>query len=443
MPKTFISFLGAIEYFETCYFTMPDKSDLSAPMFYVQEAILRQQVGWGGDDQVLIFTTSEALEKNYVNRHSRGGAVPGLGLKSRLEALNKEGLISEFDSVNIPNGYTEDEIWTVFRSIIDRIRPGDDLYMDITFGFRSLPMLALVLSNYAKAVKNVNVKAIYYGNYEAGRAERDQQVKTLEEQGVDQSAIDSAKRRIIEAPVLDLRPFLELQQWTSAAEAFLDLGHSKPLSRLISEENMELASKLDQFAQSIITNRGLALVRDIDIDSLKQQITLLQAEQVTPQLEPLLTRIAAKLDNFKTGDIQNGLTAVGWCIEHQLVQQGYTLLQETLVSLVQECVFGKYDSFDHNWRSWVGALLSGMKVARLNNPPKSSADIQDLTEIEIWLQDKQNLIKSYRELTGTRGKRNDINHAGFKDEYASPESLTNELSRIYSEVLLALERYKI
>ncbi|MDX2245355.1 MAG: TIGR02221 family CRISPR-associated protein [Bacteroidia bacterium] len=434
MAKTFISFLGAIEYFETRYYTAPDKSDLSPPMFYVQEAILRQQSSWGAEDQVLIFTTAEALERNYFNRYSRKGIIANDGLKSRLEALEKEGYFKNFDSVNIPNGYTEDEIWTVFKRIIDRIRPGDDVYMDITFGFRSLPMLALVLSNYAKAVKDVKVKAIYYGNYEAGRAEQEQRVKT-EAQG--------AEKRVIEAPILDLRPFLELQEWTSAAEAFLDLGQSKPLSNLIRIENKDLADQLEQFAQSIVTNRGLALVRDIDIDSLKQQIALLQTEQVTPQLEPLLARIGAKLDTFKTGDIRNGLMAVAWCIEHQLVQQGYTLLQETLVSFVLECVFGRYDTFDHNWRTWAGAILSGIKVKNLRNKPESAADIEDLKEIENWLKDKPNLIKPYKELTGTRGKRNDINHAGFREGYATPKSLTDELSRIYNDVVLVLKRYNL
>ena len=62
----------------------------------------------------------------------------------------------------------------------------------ITHAFRYLPMLVLVLANYAKFLKNVTVKSLTYGNYEA--------------------------REGTNAPIVNLLPIAALQDWTTAAE---------------------------------------------------------------------------------------------------------------------------------------------------------------------------------------------------------------------------------
>jgi CRISPR-associated DxTHG motif protein len=50
---------------------------------------------------------------------------------------------------------------------MQELKTKDKLYLDITHGFRYLPMLLLVLSNFAKKTKNIAVSHISYGNFEA------------------------------------------------------------------------------------------------------------------------------------------------------------------------------------------------------------------------------------------------------------------------------------
>ena len=66
-----------------------------------------------------------------------------------------------FQAVHIPEGKSTEEMWELFEVIYSQLQEGDELYLDITNSFRYLPMLLVVLVNYAKMLKNVTVKAIF------------------------------------------------------------------------------------------------------------------------------------------------------------------------------------------------------------------------------------------------------------------------------------------
>jgi len=63
----------------------------------------------------------------------------------------------------IPDGKDTDEIWEIFDIIYNALEEDDNIYIDITHSFRYLPMLLLVLLNYAKYLKNIKIKQITYG----------------------------------------------------------------------------------------------------------------------------------------------------------------------------------------------------------------------------------------------------------------------------------------
>lgn len=66
----------------------------------------------------------------------------------------------------IPYGRTAGEQFELLRAIDQAVEPGDLLEMDITHGFRHLPMLALVAAQYLEMVRNVELKALWYGAYD-------------------------------------------------------------------------------------------------------------------------------------------------------------------------------------------------------------------------------------------------------------------------------------
>ncbi|PSR11248.1 MAG: hypothetical protein DA408_20880 [Bacteroidetes bacterium] len=435
--KIFLSFLGATPYQETRYYLDTDRADLSAPMYYAQEHLLRKHIYL---DEIIIFSTTEAERQNYKGRIAKQQqsfpVLPAVGLESVLARLQAEGVIGNYRSEAIPNGYTEAEIWAVFQTVYDQLQPGDEVVFDVTFGFRSLPMLVLVLLNYARNLKNIHVPAIYYGNYEAGRAEKE----GWEAQAVGDQDKEQARKRVPEAPILRLDAFVQLQDWTHAAQSFSD-GNVLPLAHLAGPQRAELSNSLRVLAETIQTCRGMELAYELDIDQLKVHINELEGQSdVAQQLRPLLSKINAKLAPFHSQQLGNGFAAVEWCIQHNMVQQGITFLQETLQSYLVEKIVGQEFLTNRVYRYAANGALGGYTSPRRTIEEKNRAKLplsdQDIKECYAAMlavtRSFKGLSKLYRSLTGEF--RNDINHCGFRDEYASPQELKKQLSDIYQAI---------
>lgn len=454
MPrKIFLSFLGAIEYKPTRYYFPDNRQEMSTPIYYVQEAILRRH----STDQVYIFVTKEALEKNYLDRiyyeyiktDDTGEskrvekAQKGDGLEAVLARLKNEDSITNYIEIGILNGHSESEIWAVFQKVYDIFEPNDEVIVDVTFGFRSLPMLMVVLLDYAKTLRNITVKAIYYGNYEAGREEKD---GWLENARSDEEKKEVAKRTV-EAPILNLLPFVELQAWTYAAQAFA-VGNAIPLSEITKDKYSDFSEDIDYFAKAIQTCRGLALVQNIDINSLKANIRQMSKQSdIEVVLRPLLDIVSAKLSPFESHQLSNGFAAVNWCIQHNMIQQGITFLQETLISYIVERFLGENmltEVYERDLASSALQLFSAKKNRLLDptsnkvfsqkNEEEKLAVLAIYTEMREFVKDKYPLSLLYKELVGKDGFRNDINHCGYREAYLEPKALNEALRTIFGEI---------
>ena len=173
--KLFVSFLGFSNYKECMYY----KDDFcSSNIRFIQEATLDylQQLGeWTEEDVAYILLTEGAKAKNWVDNGHRNPktneVIEQIGLETSLKQKRYPFKIKTIEQ--LPDGKNEEELFDLFRRIYEVIQLGDSLYFDITHGFRSLPMLALVLINYAKFLKGVEVRSITYGNFEAREELRD------------------------------------------------------------------------------------------------------------------------------------------------------------------------------------------------------------------------------------------------------------------------------
>jgi CRISPR-associated DxTHG motif protein len=439
MPKKFfLSFLGPTPYQNTDYYWLPDRSDTGTPIPYVQEAIIRKCLpDWSAEDKIYLFTTNDAKENNYDNRNRREGVEKGKGLKNTLSSLQAEGRIHHFESIIIPEGHNEEELFRIFQIIFDTLEPEAEIYLDITFSFRSLPMLGIVLLNYAKNVIEAKVKAIYYGNYEAGRAEQQLQIKNAQHKQLDQSAIEQLKQRPVRAPILNLLSLSILQDWTVAANEFIKLGKATSLANLVQETQPDLAKQLVDLEQSIATCRGQLLTQELDVTKLKKRLLDSQNESIQEQLKPLLNKIEQKIKLFEDKKILgNGFAAVEWCIQHGMVQQGITFLLETLVSFLIEKTVGPEKIKELRWRDFAGGALKGFQLDKFK-PQYGSRQMLPAEQDIYWLMtDEVNQVEGLVDLTwelvGKEGIRNDINHGGFTPTYLTPEALTEKLRGMFT-----------
>lgn len=200
MPKKYISFLGTGIYKECKYLHGDYKSK---SVRFIQEAnldkLFNHDKTFGPDDKVVIILTDESEKKNWVGESGLETCIENLNLPVEVELKR-----------NTPVGKNEDEITEIFKILYDSVDEGDELYLDITHAFRYMPMVLVVLANYAKLLKNATVASITYGNYE-GR------VKDI-------------------AKVIEFKQLSVIQDWTLAAGQFINCGSADMLVQVADSE---------------------------------------------------------------------------------------------------------------------------------------------------------------------------------------------------------------
>ena len=337
MPrKVFISFLGTTDYFPSMYYR--GKKFCSGMEKYVQIAALQyvQSSGiWTENDIAYVLLTKLAEEKNwkdngYIDRNDN----PNVGLETTIKT---KGFPFPCQPIsNIPEGKNEKEIWLIFKIIHDLIQDGDELYFDITHGYRYLPMLVVVLGNYAKFLEKAKVVHILYGNYE-GR-DRDEEGKYIEPP---------------HSPIIDLQSFSILQDWTYAVADFINNGNADRMSDLTYDISAPLIKKgqeradvmnrlvisIRNFAKDMQTCRGQSIIGGTNIKELQEDLLrvqdVLKQENGEVSVDQLLIPVFSKIqemvkDYDDEKNIGNGFQAVNWCLEHRLYQQAITILQESI-----------------------------------------------------------------------------------------------------------------
>jgi CRISPR-associated DxTHG motif protein len=225
--------------------------------------------------------------------------------------------------INIPDGKKEAELWRIFTAISNAVHEGDEIAFDITHGFRSLPMIALLTIAYLKQVKGVKVQHVVYGVYEKGKHE---------------------------APILDLTPFANLLDWLAAAKMFMATGDSSELGRLIQEvqndayrnrgaygENLPRALKNFGMALEEVSN-DLLLARVPNLPDSIRRLAQRQSEantevgQWTQPLTLLLDKIADAYEPFQDDSLPTQAALIRWYLDHNHIVQAVTLAREWVVS---------------------------------------------------------------------------------------------------------------
>ena len=132
--NVFVSFLGTNNYLETYY---DFQGDISArPVRFIQEALVEILCGqWTQKDKILIFCTALSKKKNWIDNGQEDTEVEGLS--SRLKRMN---LPVQTEMVEIKEGFSEEDIWSIFNSVYDKLEKDDNIIFDVTHAFRSIPM---------------------------------------------------------------------------------------------------------------------------------------------------------------------------------------------------------------------------------------------------------------------------------------------------------------
>lgn len=341
--QVLISFLGTGNYAPVIYTwnvgNIKGKKCTRHKTKFVQEAIATKLCGsWTENDCIMVFRTEQSNAKNWldtkVSKPDGTGEEKIQGLESTLRSIrlnngnklkcriNPEPEGSEnADSYIIPTGLDQiqEEMEEIFNQVFSKLDKKDEIYFDVTHAFRTIPLFATVLFNYAHFLKETSLKGIFYGAYE--------KLNTTTQ----------------EAPIVDLIDIVRLQEINSAAASFRDFGNMKAFSNLLlgnkdMDENIKNISnaltQLDGYIQSCQLD---AIKKGDYISVIERSINGFKSSNHTNDAQcNLLDTILIRLkDDFKfegRSSYANIEAAIDWAIEYNMIQQAFTMAQEYIIT---------------------------------------------------------------------------------------------------------------
>ncbi|MFX0548661.1 TIGR02221 family CRISPR-associated protein [Hathewaya histolytica] len=422
MGKKFLSMLGTSSYNE-CYYSYDNGERVNTK--FIQEALIKNLCKeWTSDDEIIIFLTEQARNNNWFNESDESRR-----LQERLKQFN-----IKVKDVYIPNANNEDEIWAMFETILDNIGESDEIIFDITHSFRSIPMLVLVILNYAKVIKNIDISGIYYGAYEGRVKEGDIKI----------------------APIINLTAFNDLLEWSEAFNLFLKYGNSEQINalskkvlkrKLINKDEeaflvRDFVNRLDDFTNCIYTCRGklsnkksdnrnsIGLSYKIMNQYLEKLINKEDLKMEIKPLVPLFKKVKDRTEEFNSGDnLNTGLAVVKWSIDNNLIQQAYTALDETLKTYV--CIKFNLDETDVGLREEVATKALRIKAKELKEEKwKVKEEYKDKIRFIV-----ENLDDEIKKISSPINQlRNDINHFGYTQNVSNYETLKSNIKTQYENL---------
>ncbi len=345
---------------------------------------------WFSPDKLFVFVTRKVKEQDNLKK---------------LQTLCGEKLVP----VDIPNGQSEDELWKIFDILVNTVEEGDSVILDITLGFRTLPLLGFAVTVFLKRLRNVKVEKILYG------------------------ACDSKDPETMRTPVFDMTPLVELMDWlegldalTRRADASELAGLLKQAQSLINKDGGFREAQFDKVSNNLAhLSDSLHLSRPLKVMEYANKVSSLLAEVIdrdesNTKVRPfilLINQIKQEVSALAHGYSQElssenlhcQLELVNYYLNKGLLVQAITLMREWLVNLL---------GLKINKDSWL--TNEGREhiecVMKHSNSNKYVPGIK-----KVWID--------------ATSLRNDIAHSGMNGSPARPSRIRKQAQRLYKQLV--------
>ncbi|QKF92722.1 TIGR02221 family CRISPR-associated protein [Campylobacter sp. CCUG 57310] len=263
-----------------------------------------KEFGGSDEDEFKIY---EAKENNEVIKY-----IPVV-----TEQIDKKLGVSGSKCFIIEYGIDEEQLWSNFNQflkIFDEITKDDEVYLDITHSFRSLSLMSFVMSEFYANTRdyNLNIGGVYYG------------------------MIDIMSENDNIAPIVDLKMFFELLEWSKAIKNLKKFGNGYDLMLLVnkSQQPERIINSYTDFSYALSMSDVSAIQKSIK--SLNSQIFDLNYTNNTI-LKIVSKDIKEFIDIFKKEKISDlQLELAEWYSSNKNYAMSYLTLAEAVLSLVCE-----------------------------------------------------------------------------------------------------------
>jgi len=302
----------------------------------------------------------------------------------------------------IDYGLNPKELWNnfdIFMGIQERIEDGDELYLDISHSFRSIPLFMYLMLDFIQTLnmKTVKLSGIYYGMFEA-----------TAEKGY--------------TPLVDLSPLFKIANLTKATYNFTNFGNGFAFSDLV--ENPELRKTMENVSELVslnylvdLKNQFKKLNKLINDKYGKEDLGLYY--YMTPKINSFIKRFEGIETHFEFQ-----LEFAKWYFENKNFSNGYISLLESIITGLCE-IYG-VSSEDRENRE---------KMKKLLNVPKYKNKVKEFKDFSNKVYKSTNKIR----INIAHSAHNDTYNNSFKSVVQNANNKYEQTKKFFkSEVAKTL-----
>lgn len=312
MRNIYLSFLGLGTFNRetNSYYYHPCKYEfggtLSSETRYVQKAGI-EILGNNSFDMILIAATETSYKHHFEK------------LKCELEASGCTNIYY----IPVSEDLSGEAQWKNVEMIISFFERGDNLTVDMTHGFRSIPIYFSAAINFLQKSKNIKLQHVFYGAFDKKGAENI-------------------------APIIDMKEFYIINEWADAVNRLIEDADACKLADIAAENNSFTIKALNN--EKLINDlRTLSLkIKGVDIHDIAtnankiftyihdvkndlSEIEKILMELIEDKFIALTSDSPGKLYDRTYYDLQ--ISIIGLLLEHELYMQGFTVMREYIASI--------------------------------------------------------------------------------------------------------------
>ncbi|MBE1426625.1 CRISPR-associated Csx2 family protein [Desulfomicrobium macestii] len=328
MSKVFISFLGTgsnpddstkIGYDEVSY-SIGDKTLPST--HFAQRAILEYHHP-ASFDRIHIFMTEQSRIKHWTPLRDQL-----LSLGAKEDALR--------DNASLTTRMDSEDQWQWFEILLDAIQDDDDVIMDFTHGFRSVPIVFSSAIGFLQKARKFRLLHAYYGY-----VEKENKTKT-----------------VVKAEIVDMAGFYRINDWADAVARLTETADASKLAMLAEEEKgssfealndqklIEALQSLTDLIKNIDVNR-VGTIADAALGIIEKKIgessgaNLCLLEMVRDKFGELACQQPPS-GRYDEAYFRTQLILAEMLLKHHLPMQAFTVMRECVASIGMLGVQEKY-----------------------------------------------------------------------------------------------------
>jgi len=415
-----LSFLGVSAYQTVTYYWKDGEGERRCQTHLFPEALARIFE----PEKLLVLVTPTARNYKLPNRE-----------RAYLDTL-VERLGDLVEPVDIPEGKSEGELWEIFARCAEVVGEGEEILLDVTHAFRSLPLIVFAVAAYLRRTKGVTIRHIVYGAYEAREPFR------IPPEPEDRT------------PIFDLTPLLDLLDWLSGAEAFMRRNDAALLAERLEQTHRrfrkegpreELPEKLQKIGgklRSLSRSLHLSRPREVmlhsnDLIPMLEDVTL-EAQRWAKPFAVILDQIRGEVkalahdepDHLDEENLHRQLALIEHYERKGLILQAVTLAREWMVSWVILQRGEKDRWLDRNYRESEVEKALGAAAAQIRGRKE---------EVSPWfkgLPKSREAAKFWNQITDLR---NNLAHCGMKSNAPQVNRIERQVQKIVEHLRVFLD----